>query len=149
MKHRRDPFSVVQTPMVDMAFNLVLFFVISLVIVPEDLVPLKLPTNYAEGKPDIRVGDEMLFHVLRNGAVMIEDQLLADSAAQDTVVFARTDTLLAQYKAANPDGKVIVKADSGAVWSRPLQVLQAAGNRGVPISIAMTPDYKRPLESTP
>ncbi len=145
MKKKRSPFADAQTSMIDLAFNLVLFFVISLVIVPEDLVPLKLPTNFAEGQPDLRIGDEMIFHVLRSGAVMVEDQLLADSALVDTLLFARADTLLAQYKTAKPEGKMILKADSGAVWDRPIQLLQAAGKQGVPISIAMNPQTDVPI----
>ncbi len=144
MKRKRTAFSDAQTSMIDLAFNLLLFFVISLVIVPEDLVPLKLPTNYAQGQPDLRVGDEMIFHVMRSGAVVVEDQLLADSSVIDTVLFARADTLLAQYKAAKPEGRMILKADSGAVWDRPIQLLQAAGKQGIPISIAMNPQVGTP-----
>lgn len=142
---KSDSFADAMTPMIDLAFNLLLFFVISLVIVPEDLVPLKLPTNYAGGEPSFKVGDEIIFHVVKNGTVIIEDQMLADSTVIDSVLFARADTLLAQYKVMKPTGKMILKADSGAVWDRPIQLLQAAGKQGVPVSIALTPDVNRPL----
>lgn len=142
---KSDSFSDAMTPMIDLAFNLLLFFIISLVIVPEDLVPLKLPTNYAQGEPNLKVGEEIIFHVIRNGTVIVEDQLLADSLVSDSLLFARADTLLAQYKVMKPEGKVILKADSGAVWDRPIQLLQAAGKQGVPVSIALTPDVDKPV----
>ncbi|MBI5060162.1 biopolymer transporter ExbD [candidate division KSB1 bacterium] len=144
MRRTRDPFDESMTSLIDLAFNLLLFFVISLVIVPEDLVPLKLPTNFGEGQPDLKVGDEIIFHVLRSGAVVVEDQLLADSTVLDSLLFARADTLLSQFHASKPQGKVILKADSGAVWDRPIQLMQAAGKQGVPISIALTPDVGSP-----
>ena len=125
--------------MIDLAFNLLLFFVISMVLVPEDLVPIKLPSNYAEGQPILQVDDDLMFNVMRNGAVFVENQMLVDSLAVDSVLYARADTLLAQYKQQKPGGKIILKADSGSVWDRSIQVMQAAGKNAVPLNVALEP----------
>ena len=139
MANKRDPFAVAMTSMIDMAFILLLFFIIAMVLVPEDLVPIKLPSNYAEGERELTVDDDLMGNVLRNGAVLVENQMLADSAAPDSVLFARADTLLAQYKQAKPDGKIILKSDSGSVWDRSVQVMQAAGRHAVTLNVALEP----------
>jgi len=122
-----------------MAFNLLLFFVISLVIVPEDVVPIKLPRSSAQEEKIAQAGDDLIFAVMRNGDVLVENQLLADSTVTDSVLFARADTVIAQYRTLKPEGRLILKADSGAVWDRPVQIMQAAGRRGISLNIALEP----------
>jgi biopolymer transport protein ExbD len=140
---RRNPFADVTTSFIDLAFNLLLFFVISLVIVPENVVPIRLPRDSAAEETTLQVADDMVFYVLRDGTVLVEDQLLADSLAADSILFARADTVIAQYHQSKPEGRLILKADSGAVWDRPVQVMQAAGKHGMPLSIALEPQIGR------
>ncbi|MBU0507677.1 biopolymer transporter ExbD [bacterium] len=140
---RRNLFADVTTSFIDLAFNLLLFFVISLVIVPENVVPIRLPRSSAAEETTLQVSDDLVFYVLRDGTVLVEDQLLADSLAADTILFARADTVIAQYHQAKPEGRLILKADSGAVWDRPVQVMQAAGKHGMPLSIALEPQIGR------
>lgn len=140
---RRNPFADASTPMIDLAFNLLLFFVISLVIVPEDVVPLKLPRSGAEEEQVIQARDDLIFYVLRNGSVLVENQLLVDSVAADTLLRARADTLIANYHQLKPEGRLILKADSGAVWDRPVQIMQAAGRHGISLAIALEPQTMR------
>ncbi|MFZ5432281.1 MAG: ExbD/TolR family protein [Calditrichota bacterium] len=136
---RKNPFADVNTSFIDLAFNLLIFFVISLVIVPEDVVPIKLPRSSAAEEKTLQVADDLIFYILRNGSVLVADQLLADSLMSDSIVFARADTVIAQYAVAKPDGRLILKADSGAVWDRPVQIMQAAGKHGVSLNIALEP----------
>ena len=136
---RRDPFGVATTSMIDLAFNLLLFFVISLVIVPEDVVPIKLPRSSNAEEKTLQVADDMVFYVMRNGMVLVEGQLLADSLVADSILFSRADHVIAQYHGKQPTGRVILKADSGAVWDRPVQIMQAAGKHGVSLNIALLP----------
>lgn len=136
---RNNPFADATTSLIDIAFILILFFVISMVLRPEDVVPLKLPNNFSEGEPEIRVDDDIVFHVLRDGSVIVEDEVLTDSTAADSILFSMADALLLQYREARENGKVILKADSGAVWDRPIQIMQAAGKHGLPLSIALEP----------
>lgn len=140
---RRNTFADVMPSFIDLAFNLLIFFVISLVIVPEDVVPIKLPRSSATEEKTLQVRDDLIFYILRNGSVLVGDQLLADSTTADSVVFARADTIIAQYRHAMPEGRLIVKADSGAVWDRPVQVMQAAGKHGVSLNIALNPEASR------
>lgn len=135
----RNPFADASTSLIDLAFNLLLFFVISLVIVPEDVVPVKLPRSSTEEEKILQAGNDLVFYVLRGGAVLVENQILADSLAADSIVFARADTLIAQYRQLKPDGRLILKADSGAVWDRPVQIMQAAGRHGISLNIALEP----------
>lgn len=141
---RKNLFADVTTSFIDLAFNLLLFFVISLVIVPENVVPIRLPrTSTSSEETTLQVADDLIFYVMRDGRVLVEDQLLADSTAVDSLLFARADTVIAQYRLAKPEGRLILKADSGAVWDRPVQVMQAAGKHGLPLSIALEPQLGR------
>ncbi|MDD5088210.1 MAG: biopolymer transporter ExbD [bacterium] len=141
---KRNSFAEATTSLIDLAFNLLLFFVISLVIVPENVVPIRLPrTSTSSEETTLQVADDLIFYVMRDGRVLVEDQLLADSTAVDSVLFARAETIIAQYRQAKPEGRLILKADSGAVWDRPVQVMQAAGKHGLPLSIALEPQLGR------
>jgi biopolymer transport protein ExbD len=135
----RNPFADATTSLIDLAFNLLLFFVISLVIVPENVVPIKLPRSSAAEEKIVQAGDDLMFTVMRNGTVIVEDELLADSLVSDSVLFARADTIIARYRQAKPEGRLILRADSGAVWDRPIQVMQAAGKHGISLNIALQP----------
>jgi biopolymer transport protein ExbD len=134
-----NPFFESTTSLIDIAFILILFLVIAAVIAPEDVMEIKLPNNYAGGSPVLTVGNEIIFHVEHNGNVFVDDRLIADSLAPDSVLYMLADTVLANYKQAKPEGKVILRADSGAVWDRPVQIMQAAGRNDVSISIALEP----------
>jgi biopolymer transport protein ExbD len=134
-----NPFAEATTSLIDIAFILILFLVITTVIAPEDVVEMKLPSNYAESAPMLTVSDEIFFHVERSGDVYVSDQLLADSLEPDSMLFMLADTVLANYKILKPAGKVILRADSGSVWDRPIQIMQAAGRNDMPISIALEP----------
>jgi len=148
MPRSRNPFADASTSLIDLAFNLLLFFVISLVIVPEDVVPIKLPRSSAAAEKILQAGDDLMFTVLRNGTVLVEDELLADSLTGDSVLFARADTIIARYRQAQPEGRLILRADSGAVWDRPIQVMQAAGKHGISLNIALHPvTESRPLNT--
>jgi biopolymer transport protein ExbD len=134
-----NPFADATTSLIDIAFILILFLVIATVISPEDVVEMKLPSNFAQGQPMLTVADEIIFQVERNGNVLVNGELLVDSLEADSVVFMLCDTVMANYKALKPEGKVILRADSGSVWDRPIQVLQAAGRNDLSISIALEP----------
>ena len=139
MPRSRNPFADASTSLIDLAFNLLLFFVISLVIVPEDVVPIKLPRSSDVAEKTIQAGDDLMFTVMRNGTVLVEEELLADSLVADSVLYARADTVIARYRQAKPEGRLILRADSGAVWDRPIQVMQAAGKHGISLNIALQP----------
>jgi hypothetical protein len=87
----------------------------------------------------ITVADEIIFQVERNGNVLVNGEVLADSLEPDSIVYMLADTVMANYKTAKPDGKVILRADSGSVWDRPIQIMQAAGRNDISISIALDP----------
>lgn len=144
---RTNPFAESTTSLIDIAFIIILFLVVSSVIAPEDVVPLKLPNNYDAGQPYLEVGKELVIHVKRSGRVEISGEMLADSLDADSVLFMLADNFIGRYKGAQPDGRVILRADSGAVWDRPVQVLQACGKNSVPISIALEPTGQYVKES--
>jgi len=144
---RTNPFAESTTSLIDIAFIIILFLVVSSVIAPEDVVPLKLPNNYDAGTPYLEVGKELVIHVKRSGRVEVSGELLADSLEADSTLFNLCDHFVNRYKAAQPDGRVILRADSGAVWDRPVQVLQACGKNSVPISIALEPTGQYVKES--
>ncbi|MCL4305562.1 biopolymer transporter ExbD [bacterium] len=136
---KKDPFAEATTSLIDIAFIVILFLIITTVIAPEDVVPLKLPNNFDDGSPYLQIEKELIIHVKRSGVVEVSGELLADSLEADSTLFRLTDAFIERYIAAQPDGKVILRADSGAVWDRPVQIMQACGKHGVPLSIALEP----------
>ena len=136
---KNNPFADATTSLIDIAFILILFLVIATVIAPEDVVEMKLPSNYAEGSPMLTVADEIIFQVERNGNVLVNGEMIADSLEPDSIVFMMADTVMANYKEVMPEGKVILRADSGSIWDRSIQVMQAAGRNDVSLSIALEP----------
>ncbi|MBK6765577.1 MAG: biopolymer transporter ExbD [bacterium] len=136
---KNDPFAEATTSLIDIAFIIILFLIVSTVIAPEDVVPLKLPNNFDEGTPYLQVDRELIIHVRRSGAVEVSGEMLADSLESDSVLFQLTDAFIERYKVVQPDGKVILRADSGAVWDRPVQIMQACGKHAMPLSIALEP----------
>ncbi|NUO19789.1 biopolymer transporter ExbD [bacterium] len=136
---KSDPFAEATTSLIDIAFIIILFLIVSTVIAPEDVVPLKLPNNFDEGTPYLQVDKELIIHVRKSGKVEVSGEMLADSLDADSTLFQLADAFIERYKAVQPDGKVILRADSGAVWDRPVQVMQACGKHGLPLSIALEP----------
>ena len=136
---KNNPFADATTSLIDIAFILILFLVIATVIAPEDVVEMKLPSNYADASPMLTVSDEIIFQVERSGNVLVNGEIIADSLEPDSIVFMLADTVMANYKIAMPEGKVILRADSGSIWDRPIQIMQAAGRNDISISIALEP----------
>ncbi|MBU0692157.1 biopolymer transporter ExbD [bacterium] len=136
---KNNPFADATTSLIDIAFILILFLVIATVIAPEDVVEMKLPSNYAESSPMLTVSDEIIFQVERSGNVLVNGEIIADSLEPDSMVFMLADTVMANYKLVMPEGKVILRADSGSIWDRPVQIMQAAGRNDISISIALEP----------
>lgn len=136
---KSNPFADATTSLIDIAFILILFLVIATVIAPEDVVEMKLPSNYAESSPMLTVSDEIIFQVERSGNVLVNGEVIADSLEPDSIVFMMADTVMANYKLVMPEGKVILRADSGSIWDRPIQIMQAAGRNDISISIALEP----------
>ncbi len=87
----------------------------------------------------LTVADEIIFQVERNGNVLVNGEMIADSLEPDSIVFMMADTVMANYQEVMPEGKVILRADSGSIWDRSIQVMQAAGRNDISISIALEP----------
>ena len=135
----RSSFGEATTSLIDIAFILILFFSISLIFTPESTIPLVLPNDYTGGEKVVEVGDELMVQVEREGAVYVGGELLAPAEASDSVLYQLCDRLFADLKAQKPEARVLLRADSGAVWDRPIQVMQATGRNGVGLSIALNP----------
>ncbi|MBU1920519.1 biopolymer transporter ExbD [bacterium] len=101
---KNNPFADATTSLIDIAFILILFLVIATVIAPEDVVEMKLPSNYAESSPMLTVSDEIIFQVERSGNVLVNGEIIADSLEPDSMVFMLADTVMANYKLVMPAG---------------------------------------------
>ena len=135
----RNPFAEATTSLIDIAFILILFFAISLIFTPETTIPLVLPNDFTGGDKVIEVGDELLVQIEREGAVFVGGELLAPAEASDSLLYELCDKLFADLKIQKPEARVLLRADSGAVWDRPIQVMQAVGRNGIGVSIALNP----------
>jgi biopolymer transport protein ExbD len=135
----RNTFSEATTSLIDLAFILILFLALTLVFTPETTIPLVLPNDYTGGEKVIEVGDELMIQIDRAGGVYVGGELLAPPEASDSVLYGLCDRLLANLKAQKPETRILIRADSGAVWDRPIQIMQATGRHGLGLSIALNP----------
>ena len=135
----RNPFSEATTSLIDLAFILILFLALTLVFTPETTIPLVLPKDFTGGEKVIEVGDELMIQIDRGGAVYVGGELLAPAEASDSVLYGLCDKLLANLKAQKPDARILIRADSGVVWDRPIQIMEASGRHGLGLSIALNP----------
>jgi biopolymer transport protein ExbD len=135
----RNTFSEATTSLIDLAFILILFLALTLVFTPETTIPLVLPNDYTGGEKVIEVGDELMIQIDRAGGVYGGGERLAPPEASDSVLYGLCDRLLANLKAQKPETRILIRADSGAVWDRPIQIMQATGRHGLGLSIALNP----------
>jgi biopolymer transport protein ExbD len=135
----RNPFSEATTSLIDLAFILILFFSITLIFTPETTIPLVLPNDYTGGEKVVEVGDELMIQVAREGAVFVGGELLAPPEASDSTLYRLCDRLFANLSVQKPETRVLLRADSGVVWDRPIQIIQATGRHGLGLSIALNP----------
>jgi biopolymer transport protein ExbD len=125
MSRRRrvsDDSSVNLTPMIDVVFLLLIFFMVgSHFGDPEGRIDVSVP-GVGELRSMTREPDERLVEVTGNGAITLDKNAVTDQQLAEQLKYAYT-----QY----PDVKVAVRGDGNASFQRIAEVLQVIRSTGV------------------
>ena len=121
---REDPVVDV-TPLIDIIFQLVLFFMVSTTFVTTQGIEVDLPRASAEAvlrdKGDLRV------QVTTEGSVFIDDQ---------AVTWAQLREQVQRAARAEPGTLVVIKADRDVDHGRVVAIMDLARSYGLPLAIA-------------
>lgn len=119
VSRRPDP-TIDVTPMIDVVFQLLLFFMVTTTFVSSPGIEVDLPKSSA----DVVLGDDD----------DVDIWMTADGALFVDEVAMTTDTLLALFKRkaeANPSTLVVIKADEGVEHGRVVGVMDMARSKGL------------------
>jgi biopolymer transport protein ExbD len=108
------------TPLIDIIFQLVLFFMVSATFVTSPGIEVDLPRSSADTV--LRDNDDLSVLIAEGGAVYV-DELPVD--------FAGLQSALDRAAAENPNTLIMLKADRGVVHGRVVAVMDAARARGL------------------
>ena len=124
-RSRREAPRVDVTPLIDIIFQLVLFFMVSTTFVTTQGIEVDLPRASAEAvlrdKGDLRV------QVTTEGSVFIDDQ---------AVTWAQLREQVQQAARAEPGTLVVIKADRDVDHGRVVAIMDLARSYGLPLAIA-------------
>jgi biopolymer transport protein ExbD len=116
---RPDPIVDI-TPMIDIVFQLVLFFMVSTTFKSAPGIQVDLPRS----SQDVVVADkdDLNIWMTLDGAIFVDDQ---------PVDVARLKTILERTAERNPETLVVIKADTGVEHGRVVTVMDMARLRGL------------------
>lgn len=135
-KHaRREDARVDLTPLIDIIFQLVLFFMVSTTFISAPGIQVDLPRSSAQTY--LQEQDDVNIWLTRDGEVYVNDQ---------AVDWSGLDARLSNA-AADPETLVIIKADQGVLHGRVVRVMDLARNKGLTrLAIATDPGTSEPEE---
>lgn len=108
------------TPLIDIIFQLVLFFMVSTTFVTAPGIEVDLPRSSADTV--LREQDDLSIWITAEGAVYVDDQ---------PVDFSGLETAMDRAAQTNPNTLVMLKADREVDHGRVVAVMDAARNRGL------------------
>lgn len=118
-QRRPDPFIDV-SPMIDVVFQLVLFFMVTTTFITNPGIQVELPRSSAQIVTSTE--DDLQVWMTTDGSVYVNDNPVTESQLKDA--FRRR----AQ---ANPNTQVVMKADQGVSHGRFVAVIDVARNEGL------------------
>lgn len=135
-KHaRREDARVDLTPLIDIIFQLVLFFMVSTTFISAPGIQVDLPRSSAQTY--LQEQDDVNIWLTREGEVYVNDQ---------PVDWNGLDARLSNA-AGDPETLVIIKADQGVLHGRVVRVMDLARNKGLTrLAIATDPGTSEPEE---
>ena len=129
-KARRGPPRVDMTPLIDIIFQLVLFFMVSTTFVTTPGIQVDLPRSSAQ--TILRDQQDVNIWVTDTGAVYVD---------RETVSWDELTALLRKAAEDDPNTMVIIKADTGVDHGRVVAVMDLARARGLSrLAIATEPN---------
>ena len=117
---RRVESTVDVTPLIDIIFQLVLFFMVSTTFVTSPGIEVDLPRSSADTV--LRDNDDVSVLVTEEGAVFVDER---------PVSFEGLTAALDRVAADNPNTLVMLKADRGVEHGRVVAIMDAARARGL------------------
>jgi len=121
---RRDDVGVDLTPLIDVVFLLLIFFMVSTTFIRETQLKIDLPE--ASGELQEIEDDVIEITVDRRGDYAVNQQLLVNSE-MDTLLRALRDRLAER----DPSARVIITADANAAHADVVRAMDAAGRVGL------------------
>jgi len=127
---RREPPRVDVTPLIDIIFQLVLFFMVSTTFVTSPGIQVDLPRSSAQ--TILRDQQDVNIWVTDTGAVYVD---------REAVSWDDLTAVLRKAAEADPNSMVIIKADTGVNHGRVVAVMDLARSRGLTrLAIATEPN---------
>ncbi len=124
----RQPRDLVNiTPLIDVVFILLVFFMLAGAIKRPEVVPVTPPASQAE-EPGME--EELIVLVGADGAVVFNGQLMSDDS-----VLIRTAALWLLY---HPDSAIQLKADADAEAARVIEVMERLRDAGARSLVLLT-----------
>ena len=117
---RRTGLRLDMTAMVDVAFLLLTFFMLTTQFKPPEAIPIELPTSHAEIK--LPATDLLMVTVGRDGQLLVGTEV---AGTEQAIEPADLTQVLVQLRAANPAIRTVIKADRAAEYG-PIEDVMAA-----------------------
>ena len=141
-RRRRDPPRVDLTPLIDVIFQLVLFFMVSTTFISAPGFQVDLPRSSADAL--IREEQEIQVWMTSEGEVYVDREPMSWEALEAS---------LRRRAEADPSTLVVIKADTEVDHGRVVEVLDLARNQGLSrLAIATEPEAQnnsQELDATP
>ena len=122
---RREEPLVDVTPLIDIIFQLVIFFMVSTTFVTEQGIEVDLPRSSSQ--TILRERNDVQVKVASDGAIYVDD---------DPVTWDQLDANLRETAARGKGGMVIIKADQSVDYGRAVAVLDLARSLGLQLALA-------------
>lgn len=137
-KNKSDEPDMNLTPVIDIVFNLIIFFMLVTQIVVDE-IPLRMPGARTSEKPEASRIQKYVINVDREGNVYLGAQMLGKGRADGEGMFG---TLLSELKAIKlkhtregeefPDVQIKIRADRGTDWAYVQEVITRLSSAGIP-----------------
>lgn len=108
------------TAMVDVAFLLLTFFMLTTQFKPPELIPIELPSSHAEFK--LPASDILLITIGPEGEILVGTEMPGSEVAIET---ADLTEALVQIRSANPAVRTAIKADQAVEYGPVEDVMEA------------------------
>ena len=130
---RRDPVRVDVTPLIDIVFQLVLFFMVSTTFVTSPGIKVNLPRSSAETL--LQEQEDLHIWMTDAGAVFVDKK---------SVDFDALETILSSRAVQDPSTLVIIEADTEVEHGRVVGVMDLARSVGLErLAIATEPEFEK------
>lgn len=135
-RRRNEEPEITLTPLIDIVFLMLIFFMVSTTFLRESAVDIVLPE--ARDEPATQPADQLVLTISADGQFTVDGRRLANTAF-DTLRLALIDA-----HARMPDAPLLIRADANARHQSLVTAMDAAGAAGINrLSIATLPHGER------